>query len=133
MRGYDSSAKDIGTMAKTEHLFIVGAGFSRHAGLPLANEFTEKLLDVKGLKLDGPSSVIVPFLRNFVESAFGQDPGSDPKDWPDLEDIFTCIDLSANTGHHLGPKYSPSYLRTVRRGRIVRIIRMLRQPATRRP
>jgi hypothetical protein len=41
-----------------------------------------------------------------------------------IEDIFTCIDLSANTGHHLGPKYSPSDLRSVRRGLIVRIIRM---------
>jgi IS5 family transposase len=63
----------------------------------------------------------------FVENTFGHTPSSDPKDWPDLEDIFTCIDLSANTGHHLGPNYSPSSLRTVRRALIVRIIRMLRQ------
>jgi hypothetical protein len=41
-----------------------------------------------------------------------------------IKDIFTCIDLSANTGHHLGPKYSPADLRSVRRGLIVRIIRM---------
>ena len=31
-------------MTTTEHLFIVGAGFSSHAGLPLTNQFTEKLL-----------------------------------------------------------------------------------------
>lgn len=110
-----------------EHLFIVGAGFSSHAGLPLTSQFTEKLLDVKKLKLDGPSSLIVRFLQGFVEETFGHKASSDPKDWPDLEDIFTCVDLSANTGHHLGPKYSASDLRTVRRALIVRIIRMLRQ------
>ena len=116
----------------TDHLFIVGAGFSRHAGLPLTTEFTEKLLDLNGLKEDGPSSLIVPFLRNFVENTFGVGPSSTPEDWPALEDIFTCIDLSANTGHHLGPKYSPSYLRTVRRALIVRIIRVLRRTYTQR-
>ena len=117
-------------MTKTEHLFIVGAGFSRHAGLPLTTEFTEKLLDLKGLKKDDPSSLLVPFLRDFVNNTFGHGPSSNPADWPELEDIFTCIDLSANTGHHLGPKYSPSYLRTVRRALIVRIIRMLRRTYT---
>jgi hypothetical protein len=47
------------------------------------------------------------------------------KDWPELEDIFTLVDLSANTGHHLGPDHSASDLRTVRRSIIVRMIRML--------
>jgi hypothetical protein len=118
-------------MATVKHLFIVGAGFSWHAGLPLTTEFTQSLLDVAKLKLDGPSALIVQFLQKFVDDTFGHDPGSDPKGWPELEDLFTCIDLSANTGHHLGRKYSPSYLRTVRRALIVRLIRMLRQNYTR--
>ena len=119
-------------MTAIEHLFIVGAGFSSYAGLPLTNQFTKKLLDVKGLKLDGPSNRIVPFLQKFVENTFGHLPKSSPNDWPHLEDIFTCIDLSANTGHHLGPNYSPSDLRTVRRALIVRIILMLRHTYTQR-
>jgi hypothetical protein len=117
-------------MTNIKHLFIVGAGFSWNAGLPLTNEFTQKLLDVRGRKLHGPSKLIVSFLHKFVETTFDHQPNSSPKDWPHLEDIFTCIDLSANTGHHLGPEYSPSYLRTVRRALIVRIIRMLRQNYT---
>jgi hypothetical protein len=44
-----------------------------------------------------------------------------------LEDIFTFIDLSANTGHHLGPKYDPKELRRTRRVLIARTIRMLHQ------
>ena len=119
-------------MTAIEHLFIVGAGFSSYAGLPLTNQFTKKLLDVKGLKLDGPSNRIVPFLQKFVENTFGHLPKSSPNDWPHLEDIFTCIDLSANTGPHLGPNYSPSDLRTVRRALIVRIILMLRHTYTQR-
>ncbi len=46
---------------ETEHLFIVGAGFSLQAGLPLTNQFTKKLLDVKGLKLDVANNRIVAF------------------------------------------------------------------------
>jgi len=115
-----------------QHLFIVGAGFSASAGLPLTSQFTEKLLDVENLKLDGPSSLQVEFLKKFVFDAFGVTPETPVAQWPELEDIFTCIDLSANSGHHLGPNYSPSQLRTVRRALIVRIIRMLRQSYARR-
>jgi hypothetical protein len=98
--------------------------------LPLTNQFTEKLLDVKKLKLDGASSLIVRFSKALLRKPSAITQAQTQKDWPDLEDIFTCIDLSANTGHHLGPKYSPSDLRTVRRALIVRIIRMLRQTYT---
>ncbi len=110
---------------KIDNLFIVGAGFSYYAGLPLSTTFTKALLDVRGLKLDGPSTFQVELLKKFVSDTFDHGPGAAAKYWPQLEDIFTCIDLSANTGHHLGPHYSPSQLRTIRRALIVRIIRML--------
>ena len=113
-------------MGKIDHLFIVGAGFSHYAGLPLTNDFTQKLLDVAHLKTSGPSALIVKFLQQFVQDTFDHKPGAAARFWPHLEDIFTCIDLSANTGHHLGPKYAPTDLRAMRRGLIDRIIRMLR-------
>ncbi len=112
-------------MAKTSHLFIVGAGFSYNAGLPLTGDFTDALLNVKGLKLDGPSSLMVEYLRGFVDATFGNGANTKPDDWPALEDIFTLVDLSANTGHHLGSDYSAAALRTIRRALIVRFIRML--------
>lgn len=110
---------------QTSCLFIVGAGFSSHAGLPLAREFTQALLDLTDVKSPAPSREIVDYLRKFVGDTFGT--GSNPKSdqWPPLEDIFTLIDLSANTGHNLGPKYPAAELRNVRRALIVRIIRML--------
>ena len=110
-----------------KNIFIVGAGFSHYAGLPLTANFTEALLDVGGLKPDGPSDLQVQFLKEFVADTFDHLFDEAPKYWPHLEDVFTCIDLSANTGHHLGPGYAPSDLRTVRRALIVRIIRMLNQ------
>jgi hypothetical protein len=112
---------------KINHLFIVGAGFSHYAGLPLTTEFTTELLDLSRVKRYGPSSGMVNLLQKFVLDAFGHSDDWQDNNWPELEDIFTCIDLSANSGHHLGPNYSPSDLRTIRRGLIVRIIRMLRQ------
>lgn len=117
-------------MGKTDHLFIVGAGFSHNAGLPLTSSFTQELLNVTKLAGEGPSALTVEFLLRFVADTFN-DKASAADFWPELEDIFTCVDLSANTGHHLGSNYSPSILRTVRRALIVRTIRMLRQAYTR--
>ena len=110
-----------------KHLLIVGAGFSWNAGLPLASDFTRELLNLRGVKKEGPSATQMAFLRAFVDQAFGEGASQEPEDWPEMEDIFTMVDLSANTGHHLGPKYSASDLRVVRRTILVRMIRMLSQ------
>lgn len=107
------------------NLFILGAGFSKNAGLPLASEFTEKLIKVDQLKLDGPSSKQVSYIRAFVDGVFGEGATRPHSEWPELEDVFTLIDLSANTGHHLGKEYAASDLRVVRRAMLVRMIRML--------
>lgn len=109
------------------NLLIVGAGFSLNAGLPLAGDFTTQLLNLRGLRLDGPSVRQVKFIRSFVDQVFGEGNRRSAKEWPELEDIFTLLDLSANTGHYLGPNYSPADLRVVRRAIIVRMIRMLSQ------
>lgn len=110
-----------------DNLLILGAGSSFNAGLPLASDFTKALLNIKRLKLDGPSANQVKFLRNFVDQAFGEGAKRSAGEWPELEDIFTLVDLSANTGHHLGPDYSASDLRIVRRAILVRMTRMLSQ------
>jgi hypothetical protein len=112
--------------SKTQTLFIVGAGFSFYAGLPLTTEFTEALLDLK-LKSDKRSEELVQFLRKFVGSTFDHYESAPARYWPTLEDLFTCIDISANSGHHLWSKYAPQALRTARRALIVRTIRMLRE------
>ena len=119
-----------GTDASPVNLFIVGAGFSLNAGLPLATDFTRKLLDVGHMRTGVPSPGLVALIRHFVGVAFRHGPRSAAKYWPELEDLFTMIDLSANTGHHLGKDYSPRKLRTVRRALLVRTIRMLTQAYT---
>ena len=103
--------------------FIVGGGFSSYAGLPLTGEFTNALVSARD-PANGRSYVLVQHLVKFVESTFGHTLSSLEK-WPTLEDLFTCIDLAANSGHHLGNQYSAADLRTVRRCLIARITRML--------
>jgi hypothetical protein len=76
---------------------------------------------------DSSSRHIVEYLKKFVYRTFGPRRRALDPTWPDLEDIFTCVDLSANSGHHLGQGYSPARLRTVRRALIARTIWMLRQ------
>lgn len=113
------------------NLLIVGAGFSANAGLPLANGFTRNLLNLRKLKLDGPSAQQVRFIRGFVDQIFGEGVERSADEWPELEDIFTLVDLSANSGHHLGKDYAASDLRVVRRAMLVRMIRMLSQSYSR--
>src|SRR5580700_1642043 len=107
-----------------ETAYVVGAGLSHHAGLPLTTKFTEALLEARDFS-GGPSRMLVDFLSDFIYHAFGHSRRASAKYWPDLEDLFTCVDLSANTGHHLGSRFSPADLRTVRRALLSRIIRML--------
>ncbi|RWC58557.1 hypothetical protein [Mesorhizobium sp.] len=108
-------------------VLVVGAGFAKNAGLPLANEFTERLLDVDNLRGNGPSAAQAAFLRRFVDETFNDSVSTPDDKWPELEDIFTLVDQSANSGHHLGRRYSAADLRVVRRAMIVRIVRMLQQ------
>lgn len=114
-----------------QNLLIVGAGFSKNAGLPLASQFTSALLNTDRLYVNGPSNALVKLISEFVDKTFADAKNTLPEDWPELEDIFTLVDLSANTGHHLG-SYSASDLRLVRRAMIVRMIRMFTQTYGRR-
>ena len=50
-----------------------------------------------------------------------------------LEDMFTCLDLSAATGHHLGIAYTPKRLRALRRMMIYRIFEILDSRSRRAP
>ncbi len=110
-------------MGKAEVAFILGAGFSTYAGLPLVSDFTDEMLQPDSE--EEPSDDLIQFLKQFIHDAFDHDIRAKAKYWPDLEDIFTCIDLSANTGHNLGAKYESARLRTVRRALIARMTRML--------
>lgn len=114
------------TKHSVETAYIVGAGFSHYAGLPLQSEFTTELLRPREDKSD-PDYPLVTSLVEFINKVFDHSRKASAKHWPTLEDIFTCIDLSANTGHHLGFEFSPAQLRTVRRALLTRIIRMLYQ------
>ncbi len=91
---------------------VVGAGFSCHAGLPLTNSFTEAILEAREFG-KGPSRILVDFLSRFIHDAFDHSTRASAKRWPELEDLFTCVDLAANSGHYLGSTFSPADLRTV--------------------
>jgi hypothetical protein len=111
--------------ASIDTLFIVGAGFSKYAGLPLQADFTEALLKTGQTK--SPSEPLVLHLREFVSRIFDHSAQAKPKYWPPLEDVFTCIDMAANTGHHLGFADSPRDLRTARRVLLSRVMWMLEE------
>jgi hypothetical protein len=85
------------------------------------NEFSALLLSEEfDSNLD---KTITGALEEFLRIAFGWQKG---RSLPALEDIFTCIDLSAGTGHNLGiRKYTPKVLRAIRRMAIYRIFSVL--------
>lgn len=54
-------------------------------------------------ELKSPSKALVKHLRKLIRRVFDHSAQAQSKYWPALEDLFTCIDMAANTGHHLGP------------------------------
>jgi hypothetical protein len=101
-------------------VFILGAGFSKCADLPVQSEFSSLLLSNEFSS--GLDPAITRILTQFLMDVFGWRSGAT---FPLLEDVFTCIDLSAATGHHLGIKYTPKALRAIRRMAIHRIFSVL--------
>jgi hypothetical protein len=111
---------------RSTNVYIVGAGFSKHAGLPLQSDFTEALLEPRADKAH-PMLPLVKHLATFVHDTFDHSVSAKAKFWPNLEDVFTNIDLAANTGHHLGLAHPPSSLRTTRRVLLARMMFMLHE------
>jgi hypothetical protein len=99
---------------------ILGAGFSRCAGLPLQKQFLDDLLTDE--PPDPRNRVITEAITKFFEFTFGWQKGTP---LPELEDIFTMIDLSAGSGHALGTRYPPRVLRALRRMLIHRVFSIL--------
>lgn len=111
-------------MEKLQHpkstVFILGAGFSKLAGIPVQAEFAELLVSEE---FDSQiNKTITKALKTFLKDVFGWRNGAR---FPALEDIFTCIDLSAGSGLHLGISYTPKKLRALRRIAIYRIFSVL--------
>jgi len=107
---------------ETDYAVILGAGFSKCAGLPLMGELSAFLLSPSfNSELD---QVVNAAISEFLGNCFYWREG-DPL--PSLEDIFTMIDLSANSGHNLGRKFTPKLLRAVRRLLVYRVFQILDQ------
>jgi hypothetical protein len=111
---------------KRTNVYIVGAGFSHYSGLPLQKDFTEALLAPRGERAH-PMQSLIKYLGTFVHEAFDHGENAKAAFWPNLEDVFTNIDLAANTGHHLGAANPPSHLRTTRRVLLARMMSMLHE------
>ena len=97
---------------------IVGAGFSRNAGIPAYSEIMKiiaKLLDKNEYGLDDfqkmVDSEITKHIQNFLRDVFDCD--TNFENIPSLEQVFTFMDLSTNTGfstgHNLGKHYYCKY------------------------
>lgn len=100
--------------------FVLGAGFSKCADLPLQAEFAS-LLFSEEFRTD-LDQAINQVIKDFLMNVFGW---QESKQLPSFEDIFTCIDLSIEKNQNLGIKYSPKALRALRRMIIYRIFSVL--------
>lgn len=103
---------------------IVGAGFSRPAGLPLTSELSSQFVRFRETR-PTPMPVqkaISRQLSRFWETVFGYTQESTI--YPSFEDHFTALDLAANAGHNLG-HYTPAQLRALRRLSIHRVFDIL--------
>jgi NAD-dependent SIR2 family protein deacetylase len=99
---------------------ILGAGFSKNSGIPIQSEIPALLL-APGLQTSLEKG-LVEVLANFLKNVFGWNGSGE---LPALDDIFTCIDISTNSGHHLGISYSPLHLRAIRRFLVYKVFQLL--------
>ena len=100
---------------------ILGAGFSKCASLPTQVGFPKYFISEE-LSNTPLHKSISNIIKQFLIDIFGWKEGVA---FPTLEDYFTCLDLSANSGHNLGYKFSPKKLRAIRRITIYRIFQIL--------
>ena len=63
-------------------VFIVGAGFSTYAGMPLQSEFTKALLGGNA-EYDGRSAKAVNFIKAFVNQSFDHSMTAQAQFWPE--------------------------------------------------
>ncbi len=114
---------------KPKLALILGSGFSKAAGLPVASKLNDELLEPppadKTVLTPEIDNFITDKLREFWRYAFGYE---DNHQKPTLEEHFTTIDLAANTGHCLGEHYEPKKLRAIRRFSIHRVFERLDLP-----
>jgi hypothetical protein len=108
------------SIRKEKVVFILGAGFSKCADLPVQAEFSSMLTsDLFNNKID---ILITKAISDFLNYVFSW---KMDREIPSLEDIFTFIDLSASNGHNLGIKYKPNRLRALRRMLIYRTFQII--------
>lgn len=91
------------------------------AKLPSQQEVSDKLLEQQPND-NALDDEIVAAIKTFLSDAFNWQAGDA---LPSLEDVFTMIDLSANTGHNLGARLTPRKLRAIRRLLIHRVFTVL--------
>jgi len=99
---------------------ILGAGFSKNSGLPVQSEIPELL--IKNQDNNAFDNNVSQIIQGFYKDVFGFSKSAVA---PSLDDILTCIDISTNSGHHLGIKYSPLHLRAIRRFIIYKLFEIL--------
>lgn len=103
---------------------ILGAGFSSLANIPTASRINESFLSApeESGTPDLVNDSISHHLQRYWSDVFGWEIG-EPR--PSFEDHFTVLDLAANSGHNLGPYYTPKVLRALRRISIHRVFDIL--------
>lgn len=100
---------------------ILGAGFSKNSGLPIQSEIPALLINNK-IENHFERSIST-IIKRFMEDVF-----SFRHDvYPGLDDLLNCIDISVNSGHHLGLKYSSRHLWALRRFIVYRILSILEE------
>lgn len=100
-------------------VLFVGAGFSKASDIKLTKEVEECFLNFS-LNIVTPELLqnqITEILKKYYRDVFGW---KGTGQYPALDDHFTTLDLTANSGHNIG-EYTPKKLRAIRRLSIHRV------------
>jgi len=100
-------------------VLFVGAGFSKASGIKSTKELEECFLNfsLNTVTPEPLQNQITEILKKYYRLVFGWE---DVGQYPSLDDHFTTLDLTANSGHNIG-EYTPRKLRAIRRLSIHRV------------
>jgi len=103
---------------------IVGAGFSKALGGVAYDDVKKKIAGKSKLDSGSCSEAINKCVHDFLRDVFDCNPKK-YNELPSLEQVFTLIDISANSGCYLGGQYPPAKLRAMRRFLIYKLFSII--------
>jgi NAD-dependent SIR2 family protein deacetylase len=89
-------------------IYVIGAGSSISAGVPLTKHFVPYLFE------NEPQDERLVRVRDFIKEFYASNFESEPVTYPKFEQVLTMLDMAIDNDHYMSSKFHHKYLRQLR-------------------